>query len=501
MFDLLPFGAGAWAVIIIYIGSLLLFGWYGYRSRTENTLNDFYLAGPGFGTLVLLLTLYATQYSGNTFFAFIGMTYRVGFSWITSVYFMLAIIVFYLVYALRLRTLSKRYGFITPVDYLSYRFRSDTLNLLAAIVMIISLSNFLLAQLMAMGRAMQGMAGGDSGLAYTSGVILLALIMVVYGTLGGLRAVAWTDAVQGSVLFIGFLLLITSLVVKFGPLSVATTGILDSPDSAKVMLPDADKMRQWLSYILLVGMGGALYPQAIQRIYASRSARALRQSLAGMAFLQIFASVIAVIAGIYAIAYIPGLEGVHADQALTRIFRLLQEDSVFGYWLVVILFAAIISAMMSTADSALLTISSMITKDVYAGYFRSNATQAELTRIGKLCSWALIVFLVWLAILLKDKASLITLIDRKFDLLVQLVPAFMLGIRWGKLEAGPVVLGLFTGLAVSLVLAFGPFDFVTDGKIWGFHPGLYGLLLNLGIAIGGSLLLKESGNQVRYENH
>ena len=292
-------------------------------------------------------------------------------------------------------------------------------------------------------------------------------------------------------LFIGFLLLISALVVKFGPLSAATTGILDSPDSAKVLLPDADRMRQWLSYILLVGMGGALYPQAIQRIYASRSARALRQSLAGMAFLQIFASVIALIAGIYAIAHIPGLEGVHADQALTRIFRLLQEDSVFGYWLVVILFAAIISAMMSTADSALLTISSMITKDVYAGYFRSNATQAELTRIGKLCSWALIVFLVWLAILLKDKASLITLIDRKFDLLVQLVPAFMLGIRWGRLQAGPVVLGLVTGLMVSLVLAFGPFDFVTDGKIWGFHPGLYGLLLNLCIAVGGSLLLRE----------
>ena len=197
---------------------------------------------------------------------------------------------------------------------------------------------------------------------------------------------------------------------------------------------------------------------------------------------------IAVIAGIYAIAHVPGLEGVHADQALTRIFRLLQDDSVFGYWLVVILFAAIISAMMSTADSALLTISSMITKDVYAGHLRSGATQAELTRVGKLCSWALIVLLVWLAILLQDKASLITLIDRKFDLLVQLVPAFMLGIRWGKLQAGPVVLGLVTGLTVSLLLAFGPFEFVIAGKIWGFHPGLYGLLLNLCIAVGGSWL-------------
>ena len=133
----------------------------------------------------------------------------------------------------------------------------------------------------------------------------------------------------------------------------------------------------------------------------------------------------------------------------------------------------------------------MVTKDVYGGCFRCNATQAELTRVGKLCSWALIVFLVWLAIMLKDKASLISLIDRKFDILVQLVPAFMLGIRWGQLQAGPVVIGLVTGLLVSLALAFGPFDFVVAGKIWGFHPGLYGLLINLLIAVGGSLLLKD----------
>ena len=492
MLELLPFGAGAWTVIFLYIGSLLLFGWYGYRSRTENTLNDFYLAGPGFGFLVLLLTLYATQYSGNVFFAFTGMAYRIGFSWIMSTYFMLAIVVFYLVYALRLRTLAKRHGFITPVDYLSHRFRSNTLNLLAALVMIVSLSNFLLAQLMAMGRALQGMAGENPDITYTSGVIVLALIMVVYGTLGGLRAVAWTDVVQGTVLFIGFILLIASLLIMFGPLSVTTISILNSPDADKVILPDTNRMREWLSYTLLVGMGGALYPQAIQRIYASRSAKVLRHSLATMAILQVFATLIALIAGIYAIAHVPGLDGVQTDQVLTRIFRLLQEGSVFGYWLVVILFAAIISAMMSTADSALLTISSMITKDVYAGYFRSNATQAELTRIGKLCSWALIVFLTWLAIMLKDKASLISLIDRKFDLLVQLAPAFMLSIRWGNLRAGPVVIGLVAGLAVSLALAFGPFEFVRAGKIWGFHPGLYGLVINLGIGVGGSLLLHRN---------
>ena len=48
--------------------------------------------------------------------------------------------------------------------------------------------------------------------------------------------------------------------------------------------------------------------------------------------------------------------------------------------------------------------------------------------------------------------------------------------------------GLLAGLAIALGLAFGPFDFVVAGKVWGLHPGLYGLIVNTTIAIGGSAL-------------
>jgi SSS family solute:Na+ symporter/sodium/pantothenate symporter len=146
---------------------------------------------------------------------------------------------------------------------------------------------------------------------------------------------------------------------------------------------------------------------------------------------------------------------------------------------------------MSTADSALLSISSMLTKDIYAGFINRSAAEAELTRLGKRLSWGLITALVILAIALKEKASLVSLLDRKFDILVQLVPAFMLGIHWQGLQRTPVLAGLIAGLAVALVLAFGPFDFVVSGKIAGLHPGLFGLALNLLIAVGGSLWLRR----------
>ena len=488
MSDLLPFGIGAWLFVAVYLSSLLVLGWIGFKARQEDTLQDFYLGGQGFGFLVLFLTLYATQYSGNSVFGVTGATYREGYGWLISMHYMLAIVVVYLTFAPKLRALARRGGFVTPVDFLSARFGSGALSLLAAIVMIAALNNYLLAQLMAMGRALQGLAGSHGDVAYYYGVGGLALIMLVYGTLGGIRAIAWTDVIQGGVLLVGFVVLLGLLLDRFGPLSAATDAILRADGARAIAPPGGSMMREWLSYILVVGMGGALYPQAIQRIYASKSRRVLNQSLAAMAFLPFVTVIIAIVAGIYALAYIPGIEGAATDQVVARLFRVIQEDSPLGYALVVVIFTAVLAALMSTADSAMLSISSMFTKDIYGVYLNPRATEKELTLVGKRVSWVVVTSLAGLAMVLRDHASLIGLLDRKFDLLVQLVPAFIVGIHWGHLRAAPTLAGLTAGIIVSLALAFGPFAFVVDGKVWGFHPGLYGLAVNLTIALVGSSL-------------
>ena len=492
MFDVLPFGVGAWFFVAVYLCSLLLIGWVGYNARREDTLQDFYLAGRGFGFLVLFLTLYATQYSGNTVFGVAGATYRQGFGWLVSVHYMLAIIVFYLAFAPKLHMMARHRGYVTPVDFVRERFGSAALSLLASIVMIVALNNYVLAQLMTMGRVLQGFAGPYGDVDYNYGVLGLALIMLIYGTLGGIRAIAWTDVLQGGVLMLGFFVLLVLLFEQFGPLSEATEAIAASANADRVAPPNADMQRQWLSYILIVGMGGALYPQAIQRIYASKSRRVLNQSMAVMAFMPFATALIAIVAGIYALAYIPGLEGAETDQVLARVLRVIQEGSAIGYGLVVLIFSAVLAALMSTADSAILSVSSMFTKDIYSVHLRPHAPESALTRIGKRCSWVVVGALAVLAILLKNQASLITLIDRKFDLLVQLVPAFMLGVHWSQLKTGPTLAGLVAGLVVALSLAFGPFDFVVAGKVWGFHPGLYGLAVNLTIAVVGSLTPRKS---------
>ena len=485
------FDQTAFIFICIYLSSLIIIGFFGYYARKENTLKDFYLAGNGFGLIVIFLTFYATQYSGNTLFGYSGMTYRIGYSWIMCVHFMTAIIACYLIFAPRLYKRAKRYNYITPTDYLHHRFGSNSINVIVTVIMIFVLSNYLLAQLMAMGRAMQGLSSADPNTAYQQGVILLTLIMIIYGTLGGIRAVAWTDVIQGSILIIGLIILLFIIFQQFGSISSATKVIQQTQDLSKINVPDANRIREWFSYILIVGFGSTLYPQAIQRIYAARSEKILRQGLAFMAFAPLFTALIAVIVGIYAIAYVPGLEGTASDQALTRVLSIVQKNSYLGYWLTVVLYAAVLAAMMSTADSALLSISSMLSKDIYSRFVNVNATEARLTFLGKLFSWCLIIILVWLAIYLNDKASLLKLLDRKFDLLIQLVPAFMLSIHWRGSQALPTLIGLIMGIFISLCLAYGGFNFVHEGKIYGFHPGLIGLTFNLLITISGSIYINS----------
>lgn len=470
------FGPGGLAAIGLYLLSMLLIGWIGYRKKEDGSMADFYLAGRSMGLFVLFLTLYATQYSGNTLFGYTGKTYRIGFEWTVSILFMFSIIVGYMLFAPRLVPLARARGFITPGDYIRYRFGSKRLTLACSALMIYALANYALAQLKAMGAAVEGITNGAVPAAY--GIIALAIIMVVYETLGGMRSVAWTDAIQGIVLLSGFLLLVF-IIPQLGGGLTAVVERVSQLDPPKVTVPTLEGCNTWVSYILLLGCGAAIYPQAIQRLYAGRSLGALKRSMAIMAFMPLTTTLVALVCGLVGFVVLPGLEKGETDQVLARLLALVMQDSLWGYWLVVAVFAAALAALMSTADSALLSIASMVTRDVYQGHIRPNSSDAELALVGKLCSWVVVVILVAVAIA-TDK-TLIRLLELKFEVLIQVAPCFFLGLYWKRLGTATVWAGLGAGLLLGLGLTFGG-----HAKVYGFHAGVLGLLLNMAICAVGA---------------
>ena len=373
----LTFGWGALTVIALYLSSTIGVGWLARRSSRGHSLSDHYLAGRSLGFLALFLTLYSTQYSGNTLFGYTGISYRIGFSWTASILFMFSVITGYLLFAPRLVALSRKKKFITPGDYIAHRFGSPRLTLLATLLMIYALANYTLAQLRAIGAAVEGLTNGAVPSAY--GIITLAIIMVVYETLGGMRSVAWTDMIQGILLLSGFLMLLFMVPGLAGGLP-AVVEHLSRIDPAKVEVPTLEGCMNWISYVFLFGFGAAIYPQAIQRLYASRSTRVLKRSLALMTIMPFTTALIAMICGVTGSMVLPDLALGETDQVLARICSLIMNQSTEGYWLVVLIFAAALAALMSTADSALLSISSMVTKDIYQVYFRPQRGRTDLRR-------------------------------------------------------------------------------------------------------------------------
>lgn len=476
-----------------YVIVLLIIGWFGRRSRQSESLSDFYLASRSLGPLVLLFTLFATQYSGNSLSGFPGQTYREGLSYYMSVTFMVGIVGGYLLFAPTLYRESRRRRFVTPTDYLADRFGSPLLSYAASTILAIALINFLLAQLMALGHAFAGLTAGQ--IPYWAGVVGGATVILVYELLGGMRAVAWTDALQGGVLFLGLLLAALMLVRVVGsPAEIVT--VIEAVAPAKLAVPSLESCALWLSSFLLLALGAPLYPQAIQRIYAAASLTDLRRALATMAVLPHVAITTVVFIGLAGIALYPDLSGAETDQITFKVLTHLVAHEPLAYWPVLVVTVGVLAAIMSTADSCLLSLSSIITKDFIARWRQLDEQQAErLTRLGSLVSVVIMAGLVLIA--LRPLTTLWNLLVIKFEILIQLSPAFVLGTLHSRDDArGFRSRDVLAGLTVGLVLALGLY--FTGNRRWhGLHAGTLGVAANYLTVVGCRFLrqLRRTPNQ------
>lgn len=468
-----PFGPGALAFVGLYFVLMLVLGLAARRRQETGDLADFYLANRSVGALFLLLTLYATQYSGNSLIGYPGEAHRIGFMWIMSVGFMMVVIVGYLTFAPQLYRVSRQHKFITPGDWIDHRFGSRALSLVASLVFLITIINFLLAQLMAMGHTVAALTNQE--VPYWAGVVGLGLIVVIYESIGGMRAVVWTDAAQAIMLLVGIIGMLIAVLPGLEGMAATSQWIIDN-EPQKAAVPEGAAIRTWISTIVLVCFSASIYPQAIQRIFAARSARTLRTSLTAMGFMPLLTTLPVFLVGILAIRQFQGLDGIEADQVLPDMIRVWAEQSWILYAMAVLILTGAIAAIMSTADSMLLSLSSIVAKDVLAKTWLHHATPQRLTKIGKHVSW--IVMLVLIAVAFTPRISLWGLIELKLEILLQAAPLFVLGATWRRFSAKGALAGLLIGVAIAAGMSFAGY-----GKVWGFHTGVIALAINLIVGV------------------
>ncbi len=462
----------------VYLSSLILIGLLGRLKQKENSMADFYLAGRGMGLFVLFLTLYATQYSGNTIVGYAGKAYRGGYTVLVTVTFMMAVIGGYLVFAPKLYRLSRKFNFLTIGDYIQHRFNSRTLSVIAVSICILALGNYILTNLKAIGYIVEASTGGR--ITFMQGVLALSLIMVIYETLGGLRSVAWTDVIQVIILLLGCAFIFGTIEYQYGGLTeTAKYYLTERPEVWDA--PSWDQKRLWLSTILIIFFSIPIYPQAIQRIYAAKNETTLRRSFQLMVFMPLVTTLFIVVVGIVGAAQLPGLDRGSSEQITLLLLADIAHNIPAVSMVLVLFVTAAVAAIMSTIDSALLAISSLFTQDLYR-LVKPEASSSHLTNTGKIFSWLIMAIMAYLAIVVPQ--TIWRLMEIKLEILAQVAPAIFLGINVKSLRSSAILSGLIVGTVIALGIMLASFEgLAISTKPWGIHAGLWGLAGNV-ITVG-----------------
>ncbi len=467
-------------VLVLYAISIFAICIYLSAKKTvRSSLKGFYLSGGGLGALLLFFTLYATQYSGNTVIGYAPKTYRLGYAYFQSIPFFIMVIVGYLLFAPRLHVLAKKYNFVTPSDWLDKRFNSKTVTLIGTIIMCYALTNYLLEQLVAMGHAISGLTAGT--IPYFYGVIFLVILMLTYEWLGGMKAVAIADTINGIMLLTGVIGLLTLSIKTFGTPGVAAQYIATNVPE-KIGVPNLQTSISWLSIYILVGVGAAIYPHAIQRIYAAESENTLKKSLSRMTWMPFITSGAVFIIGIIGIKAFPNLDTASSEELVGMIANVIASKSAFNYWMMMILYTGVVGAIMSTADSVILALSSLLSNDIYGRFINKEATEKQKVYWGKIIGIFIVIGLLFVA--WNPPGTLYEIFVLKFEILIQIAPAFLIGLYWKKLNKKAVLVGMLVGAFTASTMTFTGYK-----ALYGIHGGVIGLAINFAICIVGSLLV------------
>jgi SSS family solute:Na+ symporter/sodium/pantothenate symporter len=208
----------------------------------------------------------------------------------------------------------------------------------------------------------------------------------------------------------------------------------------------------------------------------------LRRSLALMGFMPLTTTLVVTLIGLAAIARFEGLGSVEADRVMPLLLGEWAAVGPAAALAAVVVFIGALAAIMSTADSVLLSLGSLVAEDLLGRSHRAAGT----TRLGKRIAVVVMVAMAGLALWARE-ITLWGLIELKMELLIQCVPAFLIAIHWRRLQAGPAFLGLLLGSALAVTAVA-----LDVKRLGGFHVGVLALGVNAAIAVLGSLLPRRA---------
>ncbi|WP_341489005.1 sodium/pantothenate symporter [Photobacterium damselae subsp. damselae] len=465
--------------LVLYLAAVFGVAFMTRRHRGKGGfLNEYLVGGRSMGGFVLAMTLAATYASASSFIGGPGAAYKMGLGWV-----LLAMIQLPAAW-LTLGVLGKKFAIearlhnaLTLNDILYARYKNRGVVILASIALLLAFFGTMVVQFVGGARLLQTV----TGLSYNEGLMIFAVTVGLYTTIGGFRAVVMTDTIQGIMMIIGTIALLIGIVHAGGSMGELMTKLhhidpaLITPYGPNHFLTEPFMLSFWV----LVCFGVIGLPHAAVRCMSYKDSKSLHKGMVISTAMVAFLMLGMHLAGALGRAIVPDVAS--PDQIMPTLMISVLPPLVAGIFL-----AGPMAAIMSTIDSQLIQASATLLKDLYINYINPSIAEGEeaQTKLPKLSLWVTGIFsgLVFVAAM-NPPDMIIWLNLLAFGCLqaVFLWP-LVLGLYWKKASATGAYASMIVGLTTYISLSF------IKPDMGGIHAIVPTLALGFIAFVAGSLL-------------
>ena len=470
------------AAFVIYLGIMI---YVGLRNASKNNSSaDFFLGGRKVGPWVTALSAEASDSSAWLLMGLPGLCYLGGVQesiW-TAVGLIVGTYLSWLFVAKPLRKCSITFGdSITIPEFLSNRFKdkSHILSIVSVIFIVLFFTIYTASGFVACAKLFNSVFG----LNYHAGLAIGLVVILCYTITGGYTAVCTTDFLQGSLIFIAFIVSTLIVVFSIGGVGNSINVFKNFQELAGTELKAFDGMG--IISALAWGLGYFGMPHIIVRFMGIRSnsevGKARRIGIIWMIISYIGAILIGTLGTVYLKKFGITLDSVSAETVFSETMKNMYPAFIAGIFL-----CAILAASMSTADSQLLAASSAVSQDIFKGLIKKNAEEKEVMIISRFTVF--LIALIALLLSLNPNSSIFSLVSFAWSGFGGTFgPLILLSLYWKRTTAPGAIAGLICGGITDVVWHYIP---ASVAKIFGLYEILPAFIVCLVVTVLVSLLTK-----------
>ncbi len=457
-----------WLVLTTLVGVLA-------GLRRSFSLEEYFVGGRSFGTILFYTIAAAEIYSAFAFLGLAGWAYGKGISIVYSLAYGSIAYGLYFFIGPRINRMGRRAGYLTQADFFEDRYGSKPLGVVAAIVGVVFIVPYLQLQLMGAGMIVEIASGG--AMSWQAALLTSAVALVTFVAVSGLRGIGWTNLLQAVIMLGGMfgvgLLFPGRFFGGIGPM-VETLARLKP---THLTLPDSGGLgvSWYTSTALLCGLAMWLWPHIFAATYAAKSEKVVRRN-AGVLPLYQLATVPVILVGFTCAAKAAEDPSFAAAIEKPDHAMLVALVDYFPNWVAGLIGAGGLAASVSTASALILAAANLVSRNIIRAVVGDTMDETRAARIGRLLVPAIAAAAVILALTAPE--MLVSLLLTGFSGIGQFLPAVLLGLffRW------PTAKGILAGLVSGLSVVIGCHGLGASLPL-GLHPGFLGLLINLAVVI------------------